>query len=86
MNEKIKNCCLIDGELKKESKEVKFSSISFYENATFDNFINLIKKEDLYIEFRIGVYKSGEKKGTAHDHGTSFRVNKNDFVNLFTKN
>jgi len=42
-----------------------------------------IQNDKLKVDTRIGTYKSGKSKGKYHDHGTGFRINKNNFLQLF---
>ena len=46
-------------------------------------FKNAIEKDSLKVDIRIGVYRSGKRKGRYHDHGTGFRINKKDFLKIF---
>lgn len=82
-NSKIKNSAYITGEINKETKMVKFEKINIFKNADFKKFIELLKNNDICVEFRIGVYKSGIKKGKTHDHGTAFRIKKSNFSELY---
>lgn len=50
-----------------------------------DKFKSAIKNDKLKIDIRIGVYRSDENKAKYHDHGTAFRINKNNFLELFYK-
>lgn len=46
-------------------------------------FKRAIEHDKLKIDIRIGLYMSGKNKGKFHDHGTAFRINKRDFLELF---
>ena len=35
------------------------------------------------VDIRIGAYKTGKNKGKTHDHGTGFRINKEDLEEFF---
>jgi hypothetical protein len=48
-----------------------------------ERFKTAIAKGRLKVDIRIGVYRSGKRKGQYHDHGTAFRINKRDFLELF---
>ncbi len=76
IDKKIKNIAIVYGEEKTEEKvhKVKFTKIVFIMNITFDNVIKKIKSGDLYLELRLGVYKSGKNMGKNHDHGSAFRM------------
>ena len=45
----------------------------------FTLFLKLIDDGKISITFRIGVFKSGKRKGQIHDHGTEFGI---DEINL----
>ncbi len=80
---KIKNCCYVEGEIDKKNKIVKFNKMSIYKNADIDLFWSLLNNDDIVVDFRIGVYKSGKNEGKTHDHGTGFRIKKNKIECLY---
>lgn len=80
---KIKNCCYIEGEVDKNSKTVRFDKMTIYKDADINKFWELLENDDIVIEFRIGIYKSGKNKGKTHDHDTSFSIKKNKMVELY---
>jgi len=60
-----------------------YNNIKIYKLKDFNIFIELLKKGIITITFKNGYYKSGKYKGKFHDHGTSFRIHKNDLNKLF---
>ena len=62
-----------------------YDSINFYKIRDFDTFIDLIEKGVIEITFKIGVHKSGKKKGRTYDHGTDFSIDINDIELLYEK-
>jgi len=48
-----------------------------------DKFLTAIVNDRLKVDIRIGVFRSGGRKGQYHDHGTGFRIDKMDFLQLF---
>lgn len=62
-----------------------YDSINFYKLRDFDTFIKLIEKGIIEITFKIGVHKSGKKKGKTYDHGTDFSINVKDIELLYEK-
>ncbi len=80
---KIKNICYVEGEINKAEKMVKFTKMTFYDNANMEAFWKLVKNDDIVMDFRIGVYKSGPNEGKSHDHGTGFRIKANKIPLLF---
>ena len=52
-------------------------------SLSYDIFVKLIEQGIIDISFKIGVYKSGPKKGMYYDHGTSFSINIKDINKLY---
>ena len=50
-----------------------------------NKFKSAVENDKLKIDIRIGSYRSGKNTGKYHDHGTAFRINKRDFMELFDK-
>jgi hypothetical protein len=50
---------------------------------TFDKFLNGIESGIIFYDIRIGAYKSGKNKGKSHDHGSGFRIKKENIPELF---
>lgn len=63
----------------------KYSEIKFYKLKTFENFIELINKGIICISIKMGVYRTGLRKGLSHDRGTSFELKPLDFCELFER-
>lgn len=57
-----------------------YSSIIIYKIISFNKFIELIENGTIIITFKIGVFKSGRRKGQINDHGTTFKI-KGDKLN-----
>lgn len=62
-----------------------FKEGKFLEGATKESFFEQIKQGNIVYEFRHGIYRSGNKKGQLHDHGSCFRIKKNIIDKLFSK-
>ena len=62
-----------------------YKSINFYTLKSFDVFIDLIDKGYIFVTFKTGVVKSGKYKGKFQDHGTAFRISKNNINELYNK-
>jgi len=71
------------GERNKNSEQFHYNEAYLLSNLNFNKFRNAINNDKLKIDIRIGVYKSGKRKGSYHDHGTAFRIGKGDFLALF---
>lgn len=63
----------------------KYENIKIYKLKNFNAFIKLIEKGVINITFKTGYYKSGKYYGKFHDHGTSFRIKKEN-INLLYDN
>jgi hypothetical protein len=60
-----------------------FKKAILLSDLTFDKFIQFIKEGLIPYDIRIGVYRSGKLKGKTHDHGSGFRVLKNNLNKVF---
>ena len=85
IEEKCKYISFIVTEHKKENgtEYFKFNKAFLLSGLTFINFINLIEKGIIKYDFRLGAYKTGDKKGKKHDHGSGFRISKKDIEKVF---
>lgn len=63
----------------------KYTNIEFYKFNNFDKFIKAINNGLIRITFKVGVFKSGPKKGNIHDHGTGVDINEKNLLSLYTK-
>lgn len=73
------------GEQKTLNEKFHFTEAYLLSGLNLDKFKSSIENDKLKIDIRIGIYKSGKKKGKPHDHGTGFRINKRDYLNIFNK-
>ena len=53
------------------------------ELKSFDNFIELLKKQKIYITINIEYFKRGKRIGEIHDRGTAFRLSTESIEDLF---
>ncbi|MFA6080885.1 MAG: MvaI/BcnI family restriction endonuclease [Patescibacteria group bacterium] len=69
----------------KNSQDEKFYYFETYllSGLRFNRFKDAIKNGKVKVELRIGIDKSGKRKGKVHDHGTAIRISKQDFLHLF---
>src|SRR3989338_5749281 len=70
-------------ERKTPSEKFRYSEAYLLSGLNIKKFKSAIEKDKLKVDIRIGVYRSGKFKGRYHDHGTGFRINKKDFLQLF---
>jgi len=61
----------------------KFNNATSLSGLTFEKFIKFVKEGLILYDIRIGVYRSGKLKGKTHDHGSGFRVLKNNINKIF---
>ncbi|MBI2005577.1 MAG: MvaI/BcnI restriction endonuclease family protein [Candidatus Aenigmarchaeota archaeon] len=82
---KCQHIAFISAESKKEDgKEYfKFDKAVLLKNLTFEKFVKALKEGIIVYDIRIGVYRSGKNKGKTHDHGSGFRVMKNNLSKVF---
>ena len=52
-------------------------------DLTFSKFIDLVEQGIIVYDIRLGVYSSGKNAGKPHDHGSGFRVLKNNIPKVF---
>lgn len=61
----------------------KFTDAQLLTGLTFEKFLHGITTGLILYDIRIGSYKSGKSMGKVHDHGSGFRINKNDIQRFF---
>lgn len=64
---------------------VHYNSLNMYKLKSFETFINCIEEGTVFVTFKTGVYKKGPYTGKFTDHGTSFKISKNNLLKLFDK-
>ena len=62
-----------------------FYNVNFYKLKSEIVFFKLIETGIIYIEFNLGVYKSGFKIGKEHDNGICFCINIKNISKLYKK-
>lgn len=84
-SKKLKNLFLVFAETKKEGENnfCFFKSGNIYYNFDFQKFLTEIENGNIQFDIRIGVYNSGKNYGKTHDHGSGFRVKRENFKNLY---
>ena len=87
LERKLQNLALIEAERLWKNNQVyyKYTNMKIYKLKNIETFFELFKKRKIRIAFKIGVYKTGEKKGKACDHGTSFEIHKNNIEKLYDR-
>ena len=60
-----------------------YNKATIYHNLQFESFLQLIEDGSIMFDLRMGVYKSGKSKGKPHDHGSGFRLNRDQIRRLY---
>ena len=71
----------------KEGEEFHFKNCTIFFNSSFNDFMDLLKNDGIQYDIRIGTYKTPGRKnyGKLHDHGSGFRINKDNMSKIFEK-
>lgn len=64
-------------------EEFHFTEAYEVSGFDYDAFVALLEIGKIYVDLRIGQYRSGKNKGKTHDHGTGFRIREIDQPLLF---
>lgn len=86
VSKKCANIAYITADTRKNNdgtEEFKYISAELLSGCTFEKFLNAIKIGVIKYDIRIGYYKSGPSLGKRHDHGSGFRIKKDDIHHLF---
>lgn len=86
LEKKMKNLALISAEVKRINniEFFKYTSCTLYYDISFNKFIDLIEQANIMIDIRLGTYRTGKNTGKLHDHGTAFRIKKQDIYHLYS--
>ncbi len=60
-----------------------YEKATIFLNFNFDKFIDCVENGKIMFDIRIGVHKSGSNYGKPHDHGSGFRVKKENISDLY---
>ena len=84
---KLRKLALIEAEKMKINGHdyFRYTTIQIYRCKGIKAFIKLVKEQKIKINFTIGVFKKGSRKGQLYDHGTSFQIKKEALEELFEK-
>lgn len=86
---KIENLAFVSADTRRNAEgkeEFNFTSaIIYYDFISFENFLDLVEEGVIMYDVRIGAYKMGANRGKTHDHGSGFRIKKNDMQRLYRK-
>ena len=82
---KLENLFLIHGETKKIDgiEYFHYTRAEVFIGFKLEKFIEMLRKGKIMFDIRIGSYKDGKKKGKSHDHGSGFRIKRENFKELY---
>lgn len=85
ISKKCANIAFVVADTRKnnDKEEFHFTSAKLLTGCTFKSFLCAVKDGRVKYDIRIGSYKSGKNKGKVHDHGSGFRIRKNEISSLF---
>lgn len=83
--EKLSYMAFISADRKYEYNQeyFKYVSMTIYKLKSFEEFLMQLKKEQIRVSFKIGIYKKGEHFGEIYNHGTAFCLNIKSLNKLF---
>jgi len=86
VEQKCQNIAYISAESKIQDghEHFKYQSAVLLTGLTFEKFIDAVKQGLILYDIRIGVYKTGISIGKTHDHGSGFRIKKQNIEKVFT--
>lgn len=76
LKKKMKTTIIVSADEKKENGKTyfKYNAVDIMTGLTLDGFLRAIEDDAIVVDIRLGVYKTGKRKGSTHDHGTAFRI------------
>lgn len=84
---KLKNTFFVNYELKKKKNQYFYkytNAIVLLDYVGDQNFLNLLDDGIIRYDNRLGIYRTGDKKGQLHNHGGGFRANPNSIERLYS--
>ena len=83
---KLENMFYVNAEVKVKNDRKYFlftDAIVFTDYIGHTNFIDLVEEGIITYDNRLGIYRSGDKKGMAHNHGGGFRIKPKNIERLY---
>jgi len=82
---KLDKLFVVFAESKEENgiKYYHYNRGNVFLNLNFNSFLKEIEKGNIQFDIRIGVHKSGRNYGKPHDHGSGFRIKKENLIKLY---
>lgn len=84
---KINYLAYVKGYPYKKNNETyyKYTNLYIYKLKTFEDFINLLEKDLIYITFNISMFNTKDRANQIHDRGTAFKLRNTCILRLFDK-
>ena len=84
-SEKMKNLFVVFAEEKviNGERHYHYLNAEIYLHFNFEKFLKCIETGKIMFDIRIGVHKTGSNYGRPHDHGSGFRVKKENISELY---
>ena len=85
INRKLNFLFLVYGEQTTIQNKIYYKYLEYkcYKFKTFNDFLNCLENDEMRISFKIGVVRTGDKKGNIKDHGTSFDIKESKIENIY---
>ena len=82
---KLKNLCVVTAntDIIDSIEHFHFTKATLFLNFNINKFIELIKRGKIQYDIRIGAYRSGKNIGKPHDHGSGFRIHRDNIKDLY---
>ena len=82
---KLNYLAYIKGYPYKKDNEIyyKYTNINIYKLKDFNIFLELLKKDIIYIKFNISIFKNEKRYGQIQDRGTAFLIKNSNLNDLF---
>lgn len=63
----------------------KYYKMNIYKLKNFSYFIKAVEEGIINVGFTVGVFRTGNRKGEIHDHGTAFRISSKNLHYIYSK-
>jgi len=60
-----------------------YHKAEIYHKFSFDKLLKSIRNGEIMFDIRIGIRNSGKNKGKTHDHGSGFRIKRENLKNIY---
>jgi len=83
--DKLKNLAFVTASTNKTGgvEYFHFEKCVLFHDASFEKFLDALVDDLIQFDIRIGVYRQGRNEGKTHDHGSGFRISKNNMEKIF---